>query len=480
MAERVLRGVGIALLALGLGWLVLAWGLSTASADGPHVAVLRIDGAIDPISARFLSRAIGKATDDGAALIVLELDTPGGRLDSTRDMVQDILGARVPVAVYVSPAGAQAASAGTFITAAANFAAMAPATNIGAASPISSSGEDLPETLARKINEDTQAFIRGIAERRGRNAEALEATVTQARAYSASEAIDLGIVDLVANDTADLLAQLDGRSAETAAGSVVLDTKNVEVREIEKTLLESFLTVIADPNIAFLLLSIGSLALLAEFFTPGFFGPGVVGVLALLLAFAAFGQLPVNWVGVALILFSMVLFFFEMQAPGIGVFGISGLVTFLVGGFLLFGGFFDSSGIPEPTVGVNRWLIGAMAMAAAVAVLSLFLLAREGGAPTGYVSATEAALVGQRGVALSALEPSGSVRVREEEWTATTDPGEHVREGDEVQVVGVYAGRLLKVSSIASGPAAEPRSRLLSPLGKLWSRLTREDGRPEA
>ena len=218
MAERVLRGVGIALLALGLGWLVLAWGLSPASADGPHVAVLRIDGAIDPISARFLSRAIGKATDDGAVLIVLELDTPGGRLDSTRDMVQDILGARMPVAVYVSPAGAQAASAGTFITAAANFAAMAPATNIGAASPISSSGEDLPETLARKINEDTQAFIRGIAERRGRNAEALEATVTQARAYSASEAIDLGIVDLVANDTADLLAQLDGRQRGNGCG----------------------------------------------------------------------------------------------------------------------------------------------------------------------------------------------------------------------------------------------------------------------
>ena len=149
----------------------------------------------------------------------------------------------------------------------------------------------------------------------------------------------------------------------------------------------------------------------------------MVGVLALLLAFAAFGQLPVNWVGVALILFSMVLFFFEMQAPGIGVFGISGLVTLLVGAFLLFGGFFDSSEIPEPTVGVNRWLIGAMAMAAAVAVLSLFFLATEGGAPTGYVSATEAAMVGKRGVALSALEPSGSVRVREEEWTATTDPG---------------------------------------------------------
>ncbi len=477
-AERVRRVIGIASLALGLGWLALACGLSPAGSEGPHVGVLRIDGVIDAISARYLSRAIGKATDDGAVLVVVELNTPGGRLDSTRDMVEDILAARIPVAVYVAPSGGRAASAGTFITASANFAAMAPATSIGAASPITATGEDLPETLARKINEDTKAFIRGIAEKRGRNAEALEDTVTKALAYSASEAIDLGIVDLVANDMPDLLAQLNGRSAETAAGTVILDTVDLDIREISNTLLENFLALIADPNIAFILLAIGGMALLAEFFSPGVFGPGVVGVLALLLAFVAFGQLPVNWVGVALILFAMVLFYFEVQAPGVSVFGIGGVVVFVAGAFLLFGDLFEPPQIPEPTVEVNRWLIGSITTTAALAMVALFFLTREGGGSTGYVSAADGALVGQRGVALSALDPSGTVRVGDDEWTATVDPGDQVDEGSEVKVVGVYAGGLLKVSSAAPA-ASEGRGRGRSLLRQMWSGFMGRDNKPE-
>ena len=474
------RGIGVVLVALGLCGLSLGHAPPSAGATSHHVAVARIDGVIDAISARYLSRAIGKAEDDGAMLLVLELDTPGGRLDSTRDMVEDILGARVPLAVYVSPSGAQAASAGTFIAAAANFVVMAPATNIGAASPVGASGEDLPETLGRKINEDTRAFIRGIAEKRGRNAEALEDTVTNAKAYSSSEAIELGIADFIAGDLQELLAQLDGRTAETTAGQVVLDTQGADVREIKATLLESFLAVIADPNIAFLLLSIGSMALLAEFFSPGVFGPGIVGVLALALAFVAFGQLPVNWVAVGLILFSMGLFYFEMQAPGVGVFGVGGVVVFAVGGFLLFGDFFESSQIPEPAVEVNRWRILATAATAAGAMVALFVLVREGGASTGYVSAVEGALVGERGVALSSLDPSGTVRVGDEEWTATTDPGDQVGEGSEVTVIGVYSGRLLKVSSALPQPSADAGRRVPSVLGRLRARFTRKDGRPGA
>ena len=451
MSKRTSRGIGLTSLALGLVVLLLAHWPASANAQSTHVSVLRIDGVIDPISARYLSRAIGKATDDGAVLVIVELDTPGGRLDSTRDMVEAILGSRLPIAVYVSPSGAQAASAGTFITAAANFAVMAPATNIGAASPISSSGEDLPETLARKVNEDTKAFIRGIAEERDRNAGALEDTVTQALSYSASEAVELGVVDLIATDITDLLNQLDGRTAQTAAGPVALSTAGVPLRQIEKTLLESFLSVIADPNIAFLLLSIGSLALMAELFSPGVFGPGVVGVLALLLAFVALGQLPVNWAAVALILFSFGLVYFELQAPGIGVFGAGGLVTFLVGAFLLFGGFFDSSGIPEPTVEVNRWLIGAMTLAAAAILLSIFALMREGGSANAYVTTSEAALVGENGVALTDLAPSGRVRIGDREWTATIDEGERVSVGEDVRVVGVYSGGVLKVSGRPDG-----------------------------
>ena len=456
MAKRTSRRIGFSFVALGLSCLLLTHWPAPAGAQSGHIALLRIDGAIDAISARFLSRAIGKANDDGAVLIIVELDTPGGRLDSTRDMVEGIIASRVPLAVYVSPSGAQAASAGTFITAAANFAVMAPTTNIGAASPISSLGEDLPDTLARKVNEDTQAFIRGIAEQRGRNAGALEDTVTLALAYSASEAVELGVVDFIASDVRDLLAQLDGRIAETAAGTVVLSTTGVPVREIKKTLVESFLTVIADPNIAFLLLSIGSLALMAEFFSPSVFGPGIVGVLALALAFTALGQLPVNWVAVALILFSMGLFYFEMQASGVGVFGAGGVVVFLLGGFLLFGGFFQSSLIPEPAVEVNRWLLGSTTVAAMGALLALLFLIREGGSADAYAGAAEARLVGSYGVALSDLSPSGSIRIGDQDWIATADEGKRVRAGGDVRVVGAYSGGVLKVSGVPPESGSTP------------------------
>lgn len=457
MAKRGSRGLGLTLVALGLLGFALAYWPVPAGAAGDHVALIKLEGVIDAVSERYLSRAIDQSGD--AALIVVELDTPGGRIDSMRDMVEAILGSRAPLAVYVSPSGAQAASAGTFITAAAHFAAMAPATNIGAASPVSSSGEDLPETLARKVDEDTRAFIRGIAEERGRNAAALEDTVTRALAYSATEALDLGVVDLIATDLDDLLSQLDGRTAETAGGSVVLSTAGAPVRDVRKTMLERFLGVIADPNIAYLLLSIGSLALLAEFFSPGVFGPGVVGVLALLLAFVAFGQLPVSWVGVALILFAMGLFYFELQAPGIGAFGAGGAVAFLIGSFLIFGGFLESSGIPQPAVEVSRWLIGAMTVALAGALLTLFALAREGGSADAYASEADAALIDARGVALSDLAPFGTVRVGDQEWSATTEESTRIRAGRDVRVVSVYSGGVIKVSGVF--PESTSRARIL-------------------
>ena len=210
------------LFAVGLGLLLAVGAPFRALAVSDYVGVVDIDGSIDDLSARYLAQALDEATADGAQLAVIRLDTPGGLLSSTRDMVQAILGARIPVAVYVSPPGARAGSAGTFITAAANFAVMAPGTNIGAASPVAAGGQDIPITLAKKINEDTRAFIRSIAERRGRNTQALEETVTKARSYSASEAVGRNIVDFIATDLKDLLVQLDGRTAKTSAGPVVL------------------------------------------------------------------------------------------------------------------------------------------------------------------------------------------------------------------------------------------------------------------
>ncbi|MYI83450.1 MAG: nodulation protein NfeD [Chloroflexi bacterium] len=458
MTRGGVRGIGLALVAAGLLLLLLAHWPASARAEGDHVALIKLDGVIDAVSERFISRAIDKAADDGAALIVIELDTPGGRADSMRDIIEAILGSRAPLAVYVSPAGARAASAGTFITAAANFAVMAPTTNIGAAAPVSSGGE-LPPTLQKKVNEDILALIRGISERRNRNAAALEDTVTSALAYSADEALEIGIIDLIATDLGDLLSQVEGRPAETASGSVEVSTAGLPVREVRKTMLERFLGLIADPNIAYLLLSLGSLALLAEFFSPGVFGPGVVGVLALLLAFVAVGLLPVSWVGVALILFAMGLFYFELQAPGIGAFGAGGVVSFLVGSFLLFGGFFESSVIPEPAVEVNRWLIGGMTAALVLALLTILNLAREGGSADAFVGTPDEALIGARGVALSDLAPSGTVRIGDREWSATTEEWTSISAGREVRVISIYSGGVIKVSD--SFPETGPRTRMI-------------------
>ena len=437
--------IAVTLVFLGFGLLVFAPVRAMAQDEDPHVALVSIDGAIDRLSARFLSRGIRQASSSGAQLVVVTLDTPGGFLSSTRDMVVSMLSAEIPVAVYVSPPGARAASAGTFITAAANFAVMAPGTNIGAASPIAAGGADLPETLAKKINEDTRAFIRSIAVARGRNSQALEETVTIARSYSAAEAIELNVVDIIAADLADLLVQLDGRTAQTASGPVVLRTKNADVREIKRTLLEMVLGVLADPNLAFVLLTIGGLGILAEFLTPGFIGPGVVGAIALALAFLGMGQLSVNWIGAGLILFAMVLFFLEAQEAGIGIFGIGGVISFLLGAFLLFGGYFSTPDISEPGSGVSLWLIGGFGGGMGVVLATFLYLLRPTGSSTGDYSRSGQGPASQVAVVVSDLDPIGKVRIGEEEWDATTDLQGAIPEGEEVRVLEAYGG-VLKVA----------------------------------
>ena len=253
---------------------IVAWQLDdSASADGPSVLVVEIDGDIEPLTADRIARGIDEARDTGATLAVIRLDTPGGLLDSTREIVEDILASEIPVAVYVGPAGARAASAGTFVAAAANFAVMAPGTNIGAATPVKADGGDIPETLSRKISADTSAFIRSIAQARGRNAEALEKTVLQATAYSAEEALDLGVIDLIAPDMTSMLDQLDGRTTTTSTGQVTVSTDGASVRELDRTFMEYALGILASPNVVFALFLIGGIALLVEFVMPGLFGP---------------------------------------------------------------------------------------------------------------------------------------------------------------------------------------------------------------
>jgi membrane-bound serine protease (ClpP class) len=439
---KVRRVSALLLVLVGFGGFVAHQTLVSAADPGAHAGQLSIDGAIEPTAARFLSRGLRVATEDGAQFLIVRVDTPGGLFSSTRDMVGDILAAEIPVVAFVAPGGAQAASAGTFVVAAAHVAAMAPGTNIGAASPVGMGGEELPDTIKSKATQDAAAFIRGIAEKRGRNAGPLEETVLSARSFTHSEALESGIIDLTSGSVADLLLQLDGREVELENGeNVVLDTDGIEVRPIKRNLVERFLGFLADPNIAFLLLTVGGMGIIVELFSPGLIVPAVVGVISLALAYVALGNLPVNWAGVGLIAFAMVLFFAEMQAPGLGVFGAGGAISFLLGAFLLFGGF-NAPAIPSPSFRVSIWMIGSVS-----AVLFAFLIVLFRGAlsmkRSSYPEVSES-LVGQSGVTISALDPKGTVRVAGERWSAVSDSEESIPEGEEV-IVSDVEGLILMV-----------------------------------
>ncbi len=403
-------------------------GRAAAQGEEPGVVAIRVEGTINGVKERFIGRAVGKVEEEGALLLVVELDTPGGLLDSTRNIVEELLGSPVPVAVYVSPRGAQAGSAGTFIAAAGHFAVMAPGTNIGAATPVSGTGEDLEDTLASKVENDTAAFIRSIAQERGRNEDALEKTVREAASFSAIEAVDLNVVDFIADDLEDLLGQLDGRVVETTSGTHTLETEGLTERRLNKNLLENFLEFISDPNVSFILFSIGGLGIVIELFNPGLIAPGVVGVIALLLAFLAFGNLPVSWAGVAFLLLAFALAALEILVAGFGVLGVGAIVSFIVGAVILFGG--DTPVMP-PTQ-VNRWLVGgvsgALALTLGTTVWMIYQSRRGGRTPT------REPLEGMKGTVTATLAPRGAVRVSNETWTATSLDGNVINEGETVEV----------------------------------------------
>ena len=403
-------------------------------AVGPHVLVITVDGVINPVKDRYIERAIEEAQAGGAELLVIRLDTPGGLLNSTRDIVERLLASPVPTAVYVSPAGARAGSAGTFITAAANFAVMAPGSNIGAATPVSATGQDLDETLASKVENDAAALIRSIAQERGRNAELLEATVREAASYTAQEALDGNVVDFMADHMDSLLSQLDGRTAQTPAGPVAMETRGLVTRDLEKNLLENLLEFLADPNVSFLLLTIGGLGIVIELFNPGLIVPVVVGVICLILAFVALGNLPVNWAGVALILLAIVLAAAEIVVAGFGILGIGSVVSLVIGGLLLFAQFGDTSPTLPP-LSVNRWLIVGTGIVTAGSVL---YLAREAvNSRRQRRPDASASMVGEVGVVTRALSPRGVVRVASDTWTAVSADGEPIEAGEEVWVLDI-------------------------------------------
>ena len=396
------------------------------------VHVLKADGQVDPVMQRYIDRGIGEAERTHAKAVIIRIDTPGGLDSSMRSIVQRINSSDVPVITYVSPPGGRAASAGTFIVMAGHVAAMAPNTTIGAAHPISSAGGDIEGTLGRKVENDAAAYIRSIATERGRNADWAERAVRNSVAIDSDEAVALDVVDFEARTVDGVIEQSDGRVVRLQGKPITLDLLDAAVVENNPTIIEEFLKLISDPNIAFLLLSLGALALVMEFVVPGHIGPGVFGVIALVLAFFALGTLPVNWAGVALIGLAFVLFALEIYVSGFGVLAVGGLIALIFGGLIL-----TSSN--DSDFQVNRWLlIGISIFIAAFFFSIVSALLRTRRAPP-YMGTQ--ALVGRVAVARTALDPEGFVFFEGARWMATADDAP-VAQGERVRVTSVEGLKL--------------------------------------
>jgi membrane-bound serine protease (ClpP class) len=328
--------LGFCLLTLALGVLA-GWFLPAAALEPVKpVRVLTIASSINPAVADFLVRQVRKAEQDSAPALVVLLDTPGGLDSSMRTMVQSLLNARIPVIVFVSPSGARAASAGVMLVLAADVAAMAPGTNMGAASPVNIGGKDIEKTMARKVEKDMAAYVRSLAEKRGRNADWAASAVTQSESISAEKALELKVIDLMAKDLPDLLDKLDGRRVTTGIQEKVIRTKGAAVEQVPEGWRDRILRTISDPNIAYLLMMLGMMGIFFELATPGAIFPGVIGGISLILAFFALQTLPVNFAGVLLILLSIIFFFAEVKIISHGLLGIGGVIALLLGSLLLF------------------------------------------------------------------------------------------------------------------------------------------------
>lgn len=395
-------------------------------AAGPHVDLITIDGTINPAVADFIHESVGRAKSNGARALIIQLDTPGGLVESTRLIVKEMLAAPVPILVYVAPSGARAGSAGVFITLAAHVAAMAPATNIGAAHPVGGSGEEIKGAMGDKILNDMAAFSETIAQKRGRNTEWAIQAVRKSVSITETEALKKKVIDIVARDVNDLLDQAQGRKVDVNGSKQELSIKTARVVPYEMSLKQRILNSIAHPNIAYLLMMAGILGLYMEFSHPGTIFPGVAGAICLLLAFASLQLLPINYTGLALMVFGVGLLVGEAFIPSFGVLGIGGIISLALGSLLLF----DT---PTSDFGVDRSIVFT-----AVATLGSFVLAvsylvfrSQKAKPTLGIEG----LIGEVGLAREKLSPRGMVFVHGEYWTAEAD--EAIETGERVQVVGL-------------------------------------------
>ncbi|MFL6196704.1 MAG: NfeD family protein [Thermoanaerobaculia bacterium] len=415
------------LFALTLLILGLLAPLATASPPAAgEVMVVKVKSPIHPVSAELIEDAIEDADRRGVAALIVELDTEGGLMTSTRDITRAILGARTPVVVFVSPKGAQAASAGFFILMSADVAAMAPGTNAGAAHPVDGGGQDVPGNLGKKIEADAAANIRSLALRNGRDVALAEAAVLQSRSFSAQEALDGKLIDLLAPNVPALVKALDGRVLRQGDKQVTIRTAGAQVRRFEVSPLRGLLGVLADPNITYLLLGLGWLGLLFELMHPGAVLPGVVGATCLVLSFYGLSVLPVNYAGLALIFLAALFFILEIKITSYGMLTVAGVICLVLGSLMLFK-------TPEPALRVSLELIATVtAFSLLVVGFLVFMALRALREP---VRTGAEGLIHEVGLARSPLSPRGKVFVHGELWDAVAD--EPVEAGEAVEVVAV-------------------------------------------
>lgn len=432
--RRLLAPAGLAMAALGL----LAPGASGQAAT-PTVVELRIDGVVDPFIANYVEGGISSAADEDAAAVLITLDTPGGLDSSMREITQAILNSEIPVIGYVSPQGARAASAGTFILLSTNIAAMAPATNVGAAQPVGLSGA----VASEKAVNDAAEYIVSIAEQRDRNAEWAESAVRDAESVSAEQALELGVIDLIASDVPTLLRDVDGTTVDVAGDeTVTLDLTGATVQQEDLGAFAGFLHGLLDPNLAFLFFWLGLALIVAEFFIPGGVA-GTLGVLMLVSSLVALGMLPVQLIGVVLLVASVVFFVLELLHPGVGLPAIAGVISLVLGGLFLF----DTS---VPGVSVS-WLV--IVPVAGFAVLFFLIVVRKAmQLRHREVTTRDEQLVGAEGTVVQTLDPTGVVKVAAEEWSARTVRGTP-RRGDKVRVVRME-GLTLEVEPVETPATA--------------------------
>jgi membrane-bound serine protease (ClpP class) len=425
-------------------WLAVALTLVVAvPAFGGEVVRMRVEDTIQPASQQFIERVLADAAARDAALVVMELDTPGGLVDTTRDITTAITTSSVPVVVFVNPPGARAASAGFFILLSADVAAMAPGTNTGAAHPVGGQGENLPEDVRDKVTNDAAAMVRSLAEQRGRNPETAERTVKESISLTAEEALEEGLIDLIATDFTDLLEQLKSMEVTRFNGDVVnLDIDEPLIVEIEPTFAERLFSVLANPNIAYLLMALGALGLYVEISHPGGIMPGVVGVIFLLLGLYSVSVLPVSWAGVALIFVALTLFILEVKVTSYGLLTVGGVISFVLGSLMLFDG-------PIPALRVSMGVV--LPTAVVVAFLTAFLLTRVLNAHRQLPMTGFEGMIGEVGRAIGDLAPDGKVAVHGEYWDGRSVGGT-IAAGSSVRVVAISDRR---VDVVAEGDGEE-------------------------